>query len=47
MPKDLNKHCDRASNALASRAGGPDFKFRPVILRGFMVFRTQIPGYAV
>ena len=47
MPKDFNKPCDRASNALASRACGPDFKFRPVILRGFMVFLRQIPGYAV
>ena len=47
MPKDFNKHCDRASDALASCAQGPDFKFRPVILRCFMVFLRHIPGYNV
>ena len=38
MPKDFSKHCDRESNALASRARGPDFKFRPFILGGFYGF---------
>ena len=47
MPKGFNRHCDQESNTLASRACGPDFKFRPVILRRFIVFLRQIPEYAV
>lgn len=47
MPKDFNKNCNRASNDLASRAQCPDFKFRPVISKGFLVFLRQIPGHYV